>query len=606
MRLLKFEANELQRLAPDRRARDLEGVVDLLRVLGPLSLDEIVARTLPEIVHGAVSQWLDELTRAHRVLPARIAGDDRFAIIEDASRLRDALGVALPIGVPTAFVEPVADPIGDLVSRYARTHGPFTAAAAAERFGLGVAVVLDSLRRLGSDRRVVEGEFRPGASGSEWVDAEILRRLRSRSLAALRHEVEPVSQDTLGRFLPAWQHVSTGSTRSVLRGADGLLQIVDQLGGVALPASAWETLVLPVRLPEYSQAWLDELTVSGEVLWSGAGALPGSDGWISLHLAETAPLTLAEATDTETTELQRDILVALAGGGAYFFRQLGAAVGSTDDRELATALWDLVWAGLITNDTFAPLRSFLGGKAAPKRAPRSRAYRGRGQSMASLQAGPPTVAGRWSLLPLAEGDTTIRAKATAEALLERHGIVTRGAVVSEGIRGGFALAYKVLSSFEETGRARRGYFVDGLGGAQFGTGATVDRLRQFTREDDSVAELAAVTLAATDPANPYGAALGWPTTEGHRPGRKAGALVVLVDGRLAAYIERGGKTVLTFEEDEAVLTAAAVSLAATVRLGLGRLRVERVDGEFSIGTPFGTALANAGFAPTPQGLRLRA
>jgi len=225
--------------------------------------------------------------------------------------------------------------------------------------------------------------------------------------------------------------------------------------------------------------------------------------------------------------------------------------------------------------------------------------------MASIQAGPPTVAGRWSLLPLAEGDTTIRAKATAEALLERHGIVTRGAVVNEGIRGGFALAYKVLSSFEETGRARRGYFVDGLGGAQFGTGATVDRLRQFTRDDDSVPELAAVTLAATDPANPYGAALGWPTTEGHRPGRKAGALVVMVDGRLAAYIERGGKTVLTFTPDETVLAAAAVSLASTVRLGLGRLRVERVDGEFSIGTPFGTALANAGFAPTPQGLRLR-
>jgi ATP-dependent helicase Lhr and Lhr-like helicase len=602
---------ELQRLAPDRRARDLEGVVDLLRVLGPLSLEEIVARTVPELltvpelVEGPVARWLDELTRAHRVLPARIAGDDRWAIIEDASRLRDALGVALPIGVPTAFVEPVADPVGDLVSRYARTHGPFTAVAVAERFGLGVAVVLDSLRRLGSDRRVVEGEFRPGASGSEWVDAEILRRLRSRSLAALRHEVEPVSQDTLGRFLSAWQHVSTGTNRSQLRGADGLLQIVDQLGGVALPASAWETLVLPVRLPDYSQAWLDELTVSGEVLWSGAGALPGSDGWVSLHLAETAPLTLPDAIDVETTELQRDILVALAGGGAYFFRQLGAAVGSTDDRELAAALWDLVWAGLITNDTFAPLRSFLGGKAAPRRAPRARSYRGRGQSLAVAQSGPPTVAGRWSLLPLAEGDTTIRAKATAESLLERHGIVTRGAVVSEGIRGGFALTYKVLSSFEETGRARRGYFVDGLGGAQFGTGATVDRLRQFTRDDDAVPELAAVTLAATDPASPYGAALGWPVTEGHRPGRKAGALVVLVDGRLAVYIERGGKTVLTFTTDDAVLAAAAASLAATVRLGLGRLRVERVDGEFSIGTPFGAALATAGFAPTPQGLRLR-
>jgi ATP-dependent Lhr-like helicase len=602
-RVLEQTELELQRLAPDRKARDLEGVVDLLRVLGPLALAEIQFRTVePESVAG----WLDELTRAHRVLPARIAGDDRWAIIEDASRLRDALGVALPIGVPTAFIEPVVDPVGDLVSRYARTHGPFTAIAVAERFGLGVAVVIDALRRLGSDRRVVEGEFRPGASGSEWVDSEILRRLRSRSLAALRQEVEPVSQDTLGRFLPAWQHVSGDPNRGLLRGADGLLQIVEQLGGVALPASAWETLVLPARLRDYSQAWLDELTVSGEVLWSGMGALPGSDGWVSLHLAESAAVTLAPPTDLETTELQRDILVALAGGGAYFFRQLGAAVGSTDDRELATALWDLVWAGLVTNDTFAPLRSFLGGKASPRRAPRARAYRGRAQSLLSAQSGPPTVAGRWSLLPLAEGDTTIRAKATAEALLDRHGIVARGAVMSEGIRGGFALAYKVLSTFEETGRARRGYFVDGLGGAQFGTGATVDRLRQFARDPDALPELAAITLAATDPANAYGAALAWPATEGHRPGRKAGALVVLVDGRLAAYIERGGKTVLTFSDDEAVLGAAASSLAATVRTGLGRLRVERVNGEFSIGTPFGTALTNAGFAPTPQGLRLRA
>jgi ATP-dependent Lhr-like helicase len=596
---------ELQRLAPDRKAHDLEGVVDLLRVLGPLSLDELVARTVPDAgaegPAGLILGWLTELTRAHRVLPARIAGDERWAIIEDASRLRDALGVSLPIGVPTAFIDPVSDPVGDLVSRYARTHGPFTATAAAERFGLGVAVVLDSLRRLGSERRVVEGEFRPGSTGSEWVDAEILRRLRSRSLAALRHEVEPVSHDTLARFLPAWQHVGTGQ----LRGIDGLAQVIDQLGGVALPASAWESLVLPARLRDYSPAWLDELTVTGEVLWSGGGVLPGSDGWVSLHLAESAATTLALPTDVETTELQREILVALAGGGAYFFRQLATAVGSMDDRELATALWELAWAGLISNDTFAPLRSYLGGKAAPSRAPRTRAYRGRSRPLLPAQSGPPTVAGRWSLLPLAEGDTTVRAKATAESLLERHGVVTRGAVASEGIRGGFALAYRVLSTFEETGRARRGYFVEGLGGAQFATGATVDRLRQFIRDDDSRTDPVAITLAATDPANPYGAALPWPAVEGHRPGRKAGALVILVDGFLALYVERGGKTVLTFTAKESVLATAAASLAATVRTGLGRLRIERVDGEFSIGTPLGSALAAAGFSETPQGLRLR-
>jgi ATP-dependent Lhr-like helicase len=589
---------ELQRLAPDRRAHGPEGVVDVLRGLGPLSVDELEARLVPSV--PSVAAWLDELSRAHRVLAARIAGVDRWAIIEDASRLRDALGVALPIGVPTAFVEPVADPVGDLVSRYARTHGPFAVSDVAERFGLGVAVVHDALRRLGSERRIVEGEFRPGTTGTEWVDAEILRRLRSRSLAALRQEVEPVPQVALARFLPQWQHI--GGT---LRGADGLLQVVDQLAGVPLPASALETLILPARLKDYSQAWLDELTVSGEVLWSGTGTLPGSDGWISLHLAESAAVTLGEPQDVELTDLQGEILVALAGGGAYFFRQLATAVGSQDDAELATALWDLVWAGLVTNDTISPLRAFLGGKAAPRRTRTARPYRGRGHPLLPAQSGPPTVAGRWSLLPIGESDPTLRAKSNAEALLARHGIVTRGAVIAEGLRGGFALAYKVLSSFEETGRARRGYFVEGLGAAQFGTGATVDRLRQFGRDDDAAPDLSAITLAATDPANAYGAAIGWPPTEGHRPGRKAGSLVVLVDGALVLYLERGGKTVLTFSADPAVLSAAAASLAHTVRTSLGRLRIERVDGEFALGTPLGTALAESGFAPTPRGLRLR-
>ena len=596
---------ELQRLAPDRRAHGLEGVADLLRVLGPLSVDELAPRLVDGETPAIVLDWLRELEASHRVLAARISGVDRWAVIEDASRLRDALGVPLPIGVPTAFIEPVADPVGDLVSRYARTHGPFTATAVAERFGLGVAVVLDSLRRLGGERRVIEGEFRPGATGSEWVDAEILRRLRSRSLAALRQEVEPVPQATLGRFLPAWQHIG-----GLLRGPDGLVQVIDQLAGVALPASALETLILPARLRDYSPAWLDELTTAGEVLWSGAGALPGNDGWVSLHVAESASVTLAGPSDLETSALQRDVLVALAGGGAFFFRQLATAVGIDDgsngDKELATALWDLVWAGLVTNDTLAPLRSLTGSTPTPKRTRVARPRYGRAHPLLPAQSGPPTVAGRWSLLPLAEGDTTVRAKATAESLLERHGVITRGAVAAEGIRGGFALMYKVLSSFEETGRARRGYFIDGLGAAQFGTGATVDRLRQFTRADDAIPELAAVCLAATDPANPYGAALGWPSTEGHRPGRKAGAIVALVDGELVAYLERGGKSVLTFSADEAVLAAAAAELALTVRGSRGRLRIERVDGEFSIGTPFGLALAGAGFAPTPQGLRLRA
>ncbi|NYF10734.1 ATP-dependent Lhr-like helicase [Leifsonia sp. AK011] len=594
---------ELQRLASDRLAKDAEGVVDLLRMLGPLTLTEVAERSQLD-PPDSLQRVLEDLGRANRIIAATIAGSDQFAVIEDASRLRDALGVPLPIGVPTAFIDPVDDPVGDLISRYARTHGPFQVADAASRFGLGSAVVLDALRRLAADRRVVDGEFRPGASGTEWCSVEVLRRLRARSLAALRHEVEPVDQAAFARFLPAWQYV--GGT---LRGADGLAQVVDQLAGVPLPASAWESLVLPARLSGYSPAWLDELTVSGEIVWSGAGTLPGGDGWVSLHLADTAPLTLPEPAGDETTELQRDILGVLAGGGAYFFRQLGSALGGSvaapiDDKQLAAALWDLVWAGLVTNDSFAPLRSYLGGPARSARPPRTRSYRGR--SLAVAQAGPPVGAGRWSLLPLPEPDPTVRAKATAELLLERHGVVTRGAVASEGIRGGFGLQYKVLSGFEEQGRARRGYFVDRLGAAQFASGATVDRLRAYARDSDTDAPLEAVTLAATDPANPYGAALPWPQGEGHRPGRKAGALVVLVDGELVLFVEKGGRSILSFAADPAVLAAAATSMVATVRRGLGKLRVEKIDGDFAIGTQLGDALVHAGFGTTPQGLRLRA
>ncbi|MBI5160126.1 MAG: ATP-dependent helicase [Micrococcales bacterium] len=655
---------ELQRLVAERKAKDAEGLVDLLRLLGPLSTEELQARYSGDGMD--VLPAMERLARENRVIPATLAGAVRWAGVEDAARLRDALGTPIPHGVPSAFLEPVADPVGDLVSRYARTHGPFTLAEAAERLGLGTAVVQDSLKRLAADRRVADGEFRPGATGTEWVDAEVLRRLRARSLAALRSEVEPVPQDALGRFLPAWQHVgaltspegsqmrhrtgdpgrTTTNSRPLavdaaaggvapgrrsgpgLRGIDGVVQAIDQLAGVALPASAWESLVLPSRIRDYTPAWLDELTTTGEVLWSGAGELSGGDGWIALHLADTAPLTLAEPGPVDRTPLHDRVQEVLVMGGAYFFRQLATAVGPIegvppDDLQLARALWDLVWAGVVGNDTLAPLRSRLGGTTTRTRsAPRPRGYRGsrtryaaaRSAAAAVAAHAPPTVAGRWSLLPASEPESTVRATATAEQLLERYGVVTRGAVMAEGIRGGFGTAYRVLSSLEETGRVRRGYFVEQLGAAQFATPATVDRLRSFVLDRDAVHAPEALTLAATDPANPYGAALGWPEgSTTHRPGRKAGALVVLVDGRLALYSERGGKTLLSFpglgHEDPdraaALVEAAAGSLAGTIRATGGWMRVERIDGEFAVGTPLGEALARAGFAPTPQGLRLR-
>ena len=627
--LAEVEA-EVQRLTPGRRVKDLEGVADLLRVLGDLTTGEAVER-------GATAGWLVELEGQRRVIRVRIAGEERWVAVEDAGRLQDALGTALPVGVPEVFREPVRDPLGDLVSRYARTHGPFHPVDAARRFGLGVVVVDSALARLGSSGRIAHGEFRPGGSGLEWCDAEVLRSLRRRSLAKLRKEVEPVPPDALVRFLPSWQGLTGGNGS---RGVDGLLRAVEQLQGALIPASALETLVLPGRVPGYSPALLDELTAAGEVLWAGGGSLPGNDGWVSLQLAETAELLLPPPMQLSSTPLHDALVAALDGGQALFFRSLADRVtddiGSADDKALERAVWDLVWAGRFTNDTVAPLRALLGsGRTAHavKRPPvRGRSRYGRPVSVARTAS--PTLGGRWSLLPDRDADPTRRTHAVAEALLERHGVVTRGAVTAERVPGGFAAVYAVLKAFEEAGRVRRGYFVEGLGAAQFAAPGAVDRMRtmasarpvqdeplwttpvpggwsayadggptQRKRRDDA----GALVLAAADPANPFGAALPWPTTEGHKPGRKAGALVVVVDGRLVLYVERGGKTLLSFTDDEASVCPAADALALAVRDGaLGRLTVEKTDGQPALSSALGVALENAGFRPTPRGLRLRA
>jgi ATP-dependent Lhr-like helicase len=629
--LAEVEA-EVQLRTEQRRAKDLESTADLLRRLGDLTTAEAIAR-------GGTAAWLHELEGARRAIRVRIAGEERWAAIEDSGRLQDALGVALPVGVPEAFTEPVKDPLGDLVSRYARTHGPFVAAQVAGRFGLGVAVVDSTLARLAATGRVVQGEFRPGGSGLEWCDAEVLRMLRRRSLAKLRQEVEPVPPETLARFLPLWQGFgegrqglgSSGAGRAG-RGVDGVLRAVEQLQGCAVPASALETLVLPSRVVGYTPALLDELTASGEVLWAGQGVLPGNDGWVSLQTADAADLLLPPPAELSATPLHEAVLAALDGDQALFFRSLADRVGGTDDTALQTVLWELVWSGHLTNDTLAPLRALIGsGRTAhrAKRPPvRQRARYGR--AVPAARVSPPTVAGRWSRLPERETDSTRRTHALAEALLDRHGVVTRGAVVAERTPGGFSAVYQVLKAFEESGRVRRGYFVEGLGAAQFAAPGAVDRMRALAKEqppdewqtpvpggweadrwggqrkrrDDA----RAVVLAATDPANPYGAALAWPQQEsGHRPGRKAGALVVLVDGRLVLYVERGGKTLLSFTDDEGMVSPAADALALAVRDGsLGKLTVEKADGEPALSSALGVALEAAGFHATSRGLRLRA
>ena len=671
---------DLQHLSPGRQCRDMEAVADLLRTTGPLTSDEVAERCTDASQAGG---WLARLANERRAIEVRVAGTPMWAAIEDAGRLRDALGVALPVGIPEAFTEPLPDPLGDLLARYARTRGPFPAGAPAARYGLGVAVVAMALRRLAADGRVAEGEFLVSRRGTEWCDAEVLRMLRRRCLARLRKEAEPVPPQILGKFLPAWHGITSahgdqraGGQRAGDQRAGGwrrranagaVLEAIERLAGAPVPASALETLVLPSRLPGYSPAMLDELTAAGEVVWSGAGTVGTGDGWLVLAPAESAPLLLPAPGELTMTPLHNAVVEVLDGGAALFFRSLSdrvaAALSDTgggqppDDTELAAAIWDLVWAGLLTNDTLAPLRVVTTGGGASRRpaAPRRPATprlvipprtntapgvfnprpAGRRHSSGGgggtrrpaipSRTGPPTVTGRWSLLPdrvTEDGAAaTMRAHAHALTLLERHGVVTRGAVAAERVPGGFAAVYPVLRAMEETGQCRRGYFVEGLGAAQFALPGAVDRMRalaaparpadpwETTPTPDSAERT--MVLAAADPAQPYGAALPWPARPGetaaaHRPGRKAGAVVVLHDGELVLYVERGGKTLLSWSDDAAVLEPCASALAGAVRDGaLGRITVERADGGGVYDSPLAHALESAGFRPTPRGLRLR-
>jgi ATP-dependent Lhr-like helicase len=667
---------ELQHLMDGRRARDADDLSDVLRQIGPLTTAAVQARCAePDAAVG----WLAELVRQRRVLELPGVHGSRWAVIEDAGRLRDALGVALPVGVPEALLVPVPDPLGDLLARYARSHTVFTAGEAATWLGIGGSVARDVLRRLVASGRLVEGDLRPPgwlppsedaalrdarsfassgphSSGTDtgvapappphpddppphpedpthppvpeaprraatdepqFCDAQVLRLLRRRSLAALREAVEPVGALDYARFLPAWQGVGE------LRGVDGVLRAVEQLAGVPVPASALESLILPARVRDYHPSLLDELTSSGEVVWQGHGALAGTDGWVSLHPAELAPLTLADPQPVPDG-LGAAVLETIGAGG-YFFRPLAAQLGVADD-ELSAAIWELVWAGRLGNDTLAPLRALLGqGRTTHRSRPQAPA-RGRYGRLGGgrpslpraplpLRTGPPEAAGRWSALPTPEPDPTARAVARAEVLLDRYGVVTRGSVMAEDAAGGFSAVYRVLATAEESGRVRRGYFVEGLGAAQFGGVGAVDRLRSQARPlEGGPAGGPALVLASADPANPYGAALAWPPRpdagdgHGHLPGRKSGALVVLLDGRLVLYVERGGRTLLSWSEDPSLLEPAAVALAGAVHAGaLGKLTVERVDGESVLGSdhPLARALASAGFGLTPRGLRLR-
>jgi ATP-dependent Lhr-like helicase len=604
----------LQALTDDRQATSPDAAHDLLRRLGDLSTDEVAARA--EDGAAQAEGWLSELAGSRRAVQVRIAGEERWIAIEDVARYRDGLGVQPPLGVPSAFLAPATQALDGLLARWARTHGPFLAPAPAARWGVPLGQVEDALERLLAAGTILRGEFRPGGAEREWCDPDVLRLLRRRSLARLRREVEPVEQPALARFLPAWHGIApVGESRPApahQAALERLAEVVDQLAGVPIPASVLERDVLPARIPGYQPALLDELGSLGEVAWVGQGSLGRDDGRIVLHRPgrgalrpnATAAAAAAAAANGErpSDERHERIRAHLGSRGASFYRELFTAAGGGTDRDVLDALWDLVWAGEVTNDTFAPLRALRWKR--PGRDARRRPGR-----LTSL--GPPEAAGRWSLVePASESVTsTERAHALATVLLERHGVVTREAVVAEGVEGGFASTYPILRVMEEAGRIRRGYFVEGLGAAQFALSGALERLRTV-REPESGAPIVHL-LAATDPAQPYGAALAWPRRgeDDRRPlQRAAGAYVVLVDGNAAAYLERGGASVqlLPAADDLEVLRLAVSGLLSLVADGRVReLVVKRVDGEPVSSSVRREELLAAGFVPGYRGLTLR-
>ncbi|MBX3247555.1 MAG: DEAD/DEAH box helicase [Myxococcales bacterium] len=595
-------------LGPDAlRARaERGGGVGRDAALGP---DALRARTergggvgRDAALDGALDRWIASLLDARRIVEVRIAGEPRLLAVEDVARYRDALGVVPPRGLPQTLLEPARDPLGELVGRYARTHGPFVAEACAARLGLGVAPVREALERLVDAGRLTKGELLPlalvrerGHVGAvEYCDVEVLRRIKRRSLAKLRAEVEAVDVAAYQRFVLAWHGV--GSAR---RGVDALAQVIEQLQGVPIPASDLEARVLPARLASFDPRDLDELCASGEVVWRGLQPLGEKDGRVALYLSDHYPLLAPIAREREEgCELDAALRAILAGRGAVFFRDLVAETGRMP-AEVADALWDLVWCGEVTNDTLAPLRS--------RRAPTQRGARPARRFTGRGVVGPPGTEGRWSRLPAASTDTTARLEALSTQLLERHGVLLREGVHAElqamGVPGGFSAVYPVLRAMEDVGKVRRGHFVDGLGAAQFALPGCEDRLR--AHRDDARAEPARV-LAADDPANVWGAALGWPRAEaGEPPKRQAGARVVLFEGRLVASLARGGRRVTTFLPDSEpergrALRALAEALGRGEGLPRGRrggagVELTHLDGEPASASRLAPALLDAGF-----------
>ncbi len=644
---------DLQRRSEMTRATGRDGLHDVLRHVGDLSAEEVAERVFPGVDAEGL---LAELERERRAIRLRLGGEERFVAADEAGLYRDALAAMPPGGLPEAFLAEVPDALRELVARYARTHGPFTTGQLRARFGVDASAVLRELERSGA---LVRGELRPGGTERDWCDVEVLRRLRRSSLAALRKEIEPVDQKRLAAFLPAWQGVDRHPAGGA--GIDRLREVLVPLQGLALPVEIWEQDVLPRRTGAYSQTWLDSLCASGEVVWVGAGPL-GRSGRVALYFREDAPAIgrpgaaagirgAAASAEGRCARPEHELLRARLAQGPCFFTDL---LGELDAPAEAVreALWDLVWAGEVTNDAWAPLR-----------APRLALARGERSQRGGRPIGPSRfsprrsvarrseigqqVQGRWSLAepvfgaasggsPGAIGPSAAveHRRVLAELLLERYGIVTREQVLAEGIRGGFALLYDTFSNLETLGICRRGYFIEGMGGAQFALPGAVERLRSAAGAAASASAPAGdpaagargrtLVLAAADPAQPYGAALPWPKRAGRErgPARVAGAYVVLVEDEPLLYVERGGRGLVTLTElaadagseraaaagaDPGPLAEALRALAEAVRSGrLRKLALERIDGEPANASGLAQALVDLGFHPGPRRLTLTA
>jgi ATP-dependent Lhr-like helicase len=603
---LESVERDLQCLSEPTQAVNRESLLDVLRRVGDLNLAEASARALTGL---DVEQMLSDLAGERRAARIRVNGEERWIDAADAGLYRDALGAAPAGGLPAAFLEDVPDALIRLIRRYAATHGPFTTAEVKQRYGIDASAALRELERDGS---LIRGELRPGGSEREWCDPEVLRRLRRASLAVLRKEIEPAEQRELARFLPAWQGVDRHTASGA--GIDRLREALVPLQGLALPAEVWERDVLPRRTGAYSPAWMDQLCASGELVWIGAGALGRHSGKVALYfredLAVLGPPPYKGATpDSEQHQAVRERLAA----GACFYTDLLVDVALSPE-ELQEALWDLAWSGAVTNDAFAPLRAprLTLARAQRDQARRSLHRGGRFGAARRRDGAAAQVQGRWSLTePLLRGevDPATRRRALGELLLERYGILTREQVLAEGVPGGFSAIYSELSQLETIGVARRGYFLEGLGGAQFALPGAVERLRARPSGADAAKP---VVLAAVDPAQPYGAALPWPKMredQTRRPARTAGAYVVLVAGEPIVYLERGGRGLQTLTESatDPRVEPALAALVDRVRSGqIKRLALEKVDGDPAMASSLTPALTALGFQEGPRRLTLSA